>query len=170
MHRTIYRSPAAPCYISFSVSQGSWIVPMTRLFCICLPHCAGRARRDFPGYFPVRKALQTLKLLTCICLGKLSCRAIPGGNAFYQWEHFTPRHNSLGESTHDTSISFSAGPPTCISHGGEKKVVKKSFFQRNFGTEKCFGFIFKYSSSLSQEWFFLTAFFKKLRSLYYLDF
>lgn len=140
--------PTAPCYISSSVSQGSRTVPTTRLFCIHLPRSAGRARRDFPSYSLGREALQTPKLLTCVCLGKLSCRAIPGRNAFQQWERFTPRQNSQGESSLVVHLRLGTQH---MYLGGEESGKKKSCFQYNFGIEKCFSFIFKYSSSLSYE-------------------
>lgn len=78
IRNTIYRLPAALCCIFFSVSQGSWIVPMTRLFffafffltvSLCMQSTQG-----FPKLLSTEESIAN----TYICLAKAFFGWYPG--------------------------------------------------------------------------------------------
>lgn len=100
IRNTIYRLPAALCCIFFSVSQGSWIVPMTRLFffafffltvSLCMQSTQG-----FPKLLSTEESIAN----TYICLAKAFFGWYPGerssssGREFF----FTSRQTSLDDS------------------------------------------------------------------------
>lgn len=167
IRNTIYRLPAALCCIFFSVSQGSWIVPMTRLFffafffltvSLCMQSTQG-----FPKLLSTEESIAN----TYICLAKAFFGWYPGerssssGREFFFY--FTSDQSGwlfLWLFTFHFFVFVYLGRekkmPPLLLPPLQKKKTQQNFFSITLAN-KNICFIFKYPPFQTVIFFFLSA-------------